>query len=249
MNIENNKICLMQQEAGIGDIIFCQTLAEKYLDEGYNVIWPINDEIISIKDYFNPKINFYPKSQDYPYKDKFLELYESRKYVKTENFIFAPLGYSSLIVNERVMHSKYSICGENWTEWKSKFKINRNLNKENKLFYNVLGLNDTDRYCLVNSNYSTPPTIEHYNVTSAFKDLDTQNLKFIDMKLIDGYTVFDWCKVLENATYIVTVDTCTMYIMELLNMKADKLCCFPRWGNYTITQIHDLFKNYWRYYI
>ena len=42
------------------------------------------------------------------------------------------------------------------------------------------------------------------------------------------YSLFDWCKVFENATEIHTVDTSLSYIFEKLNLKAKRKCLYSR---------------------
>ena len=39
------------------------------------------------------------------------------------------------------------------------------------------------------------------------------------MQFIKGYSIFDWCKVLENATGIYSMDTCINFFIEKLNLK------------------------------
>ena len=63
----NNKICLIHQPAGIGDVFFLQYVVRKYMAMGYHVIWPLKDEILWIKDYILD-IEFCSKQDDFPGK-------------------------------------------------------------------------------------------------------------------------------------------------------------------------------------
>ena len=38
-----SKICLINQPSGLGDIFFSQKIAQKWLDAGYEVVWPVED--------------------------------------------------------------------------------------------------------------------------------------------------------------------------------------------------------------
>lgn len=248
-----NKICLLQQECGIGDVFFSQNIAKKYVQDGYKVIWPLSSYVYNtIPKYLCINgVEYFDRTGDFPLKNKFEELYYSKKITNDENFIFIPIGWSqhvSEVSHERTMTSKYAMCGLNYKQWKDNITINRNREKEEKL-KSLLNIKDGERYCLVNNNFATPPDIQIRDVSSAFNDLDKTNCRFIKMNVIPEYSVFDWCGVIENATYIVTVDTCIMYFMEFLQLKSIKNCCFPRNGKYTVHEIHDLFDTSWTYYL
>ena len=51
----NNKICLIHQPAGIGDVFFLQYVARKYMAMGYHVIWPLKDEILWTNSIYCPR--------------------------------------------------------------------------------------------------------------------------------------------------------------------------------------------------
>jgi hypothetical protein len=47
------------------------------------------------------------------------------------------------------------------------------------------------------------------------------------MKIIDGYSIFDWLEIISNAQYIVTVETASCYLVEYLkynNRLTSKQC-------------------------
>ena len=95
------------------------------------------------------------------------------------------------------MQRKYNaVCAE-WKDWRDYIGFDRNTEKEDELFYNVLGLKDDEDYVYVNRNWQTRPTKELYPGISS--DPETYGCKVIEHGIIDGYSIFDWCKVLENA--------------------------------------------------
>ena len=54
-----NKICLINQPAGLGDILLCQKIANHVIELGYKVIWPVVDQYNYISEYIiNPNIEF-----------------------------------------------------------------------------------------------------------------------------------------------------------------------------------------------
>jgi hypothetical protein len=247
------KTCIIQQECGIGDVFFCQNIAKKYVEEGYEVIWPLSPFVYNtIPEHLCVSgVSYFDNSKDFPFKDKFLELYHNKKIVKDENFILIPLGWSQhveAVKYERTMTAKYAMCGLDYRQWKDDIKIVRNKEREEKL-YSSLGLSKNELYYFTNTIYATPPNIITKNVSSCFNDLNLSSLKHVEMKLLPEFSVFDWCGVIENAQYIITVDTCIMYFMEFLKLKSLKNYCYPRSGRNTVAEIHDLFNTNWTYYI
>ena len=71
--------------------------------------------------------------------------------------------------------------------------------------------------------------------------------KVIEMNLLEGYTVFDWCKVIENANEISIVDTSLNYIIEKLNLKSQKNFLNSRFTPPNFIHIFNLFQNNWNY--
>ena len=65
--------------------------------------------------------------------------------------------------------------------------------------------------------------------------------------MLEGFTIFDWCKIIENASKISIIDTSLNYIIEKIDIKTDNLTCYCRQGEYTYNQISPLFKKPWKY--
>ena len=92
----------------------------------------------------------------------------------------------------------------------------------------------------MNNNFASPP--KHL----VYKDIKvTNNDRIINMDFIYGYTLFDWCKVVENASEIHMVDSGLNYIIEKLTLKTDKLHLYPRWGKLTVYELEGIFKTKW----
>ena len=66
--LRNNKKCLIKQPIGLGDIFYLQKAARTLMSLGYEIIWPVRDDIIWVSEYI-PDINFCKLSEDFPYKD------------------------------------------------------------------------------------------------------------------------------------------------------------------------------------
>ena len=112
------------------------------------------------------------------------------------------------------MLDKYRMLGLPEDMWKT-FKWERNLEKENEL-YNLLVKDEN--YILINSKWSDG------NVT-----IETEStFKRINMDILNGFTLFDWAKIIENASEIHTVSTSNLFLLETLNLKTDKIHIYPR---------------------
>ena len=71
---KNKPLCLINQPAGLGDILLCQKIACHLVNLGYEVIWPVVDYYNFITEYIKtPGITFYNVKDDFPYKDIFLQ--------------------------------------------------------------------------------------------------------------------------------------------------------------------------------
>lgn len=206
-----NKFCLIHHPIGIGDIFFLQFIARKYLTMGYDVIWPIREDIFWIKEYI-PDINFCLESDNFPGK----EYYGKDLVIISPNFVYLGLKNAHMwnMGFDHIMKSKYSALNLDWNSWNSGFIFNRNVEKENELYYNVLGLNDNSKYVFWNNMASVDP-----RVSNVLDDLSF-DYPVVKLKFIDGYSLFDWCKVFENAIEIHTVHTGINYLLDKLNLKA-----------------------------
>jgi len=205
------KTALIKQPIGIGDVFYLQKFASYLKEIGYDIIWPLRDDIIWIKDYVKG-INFCKLSDDFPGKDFY---YGNKFIVKNHDFLFlSPDGFQ--MSGKRIMESKYLLIDLDDKDWYDYFHFERNLAKENDLYYNVLNLQDDSDYVFLNNMASVDVR------TSDVLDGLSFELPVVNLKIIEGYTLFDWCKVFENALEIHTVHTGINYVLDKLNLKAQK---------------------------
>ena len=231
-----DKICLIYQPAGIGDIFYSLGIARHYQKLGYRIIWPVVKEILDIGKQISG-IEFYDWKEDFPKK----EYYDANSLlvIDTEEFVFLPIHKSTEIVGGLVMPSKYDVAKVSSLDWTNNFSWERNIQKENKLYYDILGLQDDESYILLNQNFVTPPRTTIFPI-----NVDTDS-KIISMSYIEEFNVLDWAKVIENASGIVTIDTSIQYMIEKLDNKAEFFYCYLRNGIYTYHQIKNLFSTPW----
>ncbi len=233
----NKKICLINQPAGIGDVFFLQKMIDIYINKGFIVIYPIIPELNFIKDYIKKEnLIFCSIHDNFPYKN----YYNNLKLINEDNFVLIPATYADRFYGGSCMESKYTLINDTYENWQNHFIFERNTIKENQLFYDVLKLNDDTKYTLVSKNWGTPPNYLSKPVYHEFKD------KIVEFDFINGYTLFDWCKVIENAHEISIVDTSINYIIEKLNLKTEKLFLTSRFTPANFSHIINLFNKKWK---
>lgn len=234
--MRHNKKCLIKQPAGIGDIFFLQKAAYFIQNAGYEIIWPIKDQFSFIKNYIQlPYIEFIEESNEFLHKDIYQSVYHI---LNTDDFLYIPFQYADLHYMGCTQRAKYKMIDVDYTDWNKYLNINRNQNKERTLYYDILKLNDSSDYNFINRNYgSFPNYVQKQEVKSNNTLID------IEMRDIEGYSIFDWLYVIENAKNIYTVDTSLLYLIDGLNLRADngELQMWSRINNYT--NITGLFKK------
>ena len=75
---------------------------------------------------------------------------------------------------------------------------------------------------------------------SKFISHDQFDLPVVELQIIEGFTLFDWCKVLEKAKKIYTVNTSINYIIDVLNTSCDEYVIYAHDDN-NKSQIDYLF--------
>ena len=146
------------------------------------------------------------------------------------------------------MAGKYDHVGLDWSDWRDYVLFNRNKEKEDELYYKVLGLNDDSTYVLVNRYWCTRPKIEICDRISVNPD-DYGGAQVVETRHIPGYTLFDWCKVIEKAAGYNFIETAWNYLFEspeLFSKVKDKpMLLHHRWGNWN--EVRYLFNLPWNY--
>ena len=210
---------IINQFQGLGDVFFCEPIARHLYNNGKNeILWPILDEFIWIKEYI-PYINFVKKSEfRFDYENTFFGHIDS-------NTIHVPLRFANPIFRNlhphdysdqyHTMLDKYRMMDLPENMWRT-FTWVRNYEKENEL-YNLLVKNE--KYILINNFWSD-------GVLNISFNEDGRDV--IYMNRINGFSLLDWSKIIENADEIHTVSTSNLYIIESLMLKTDKVYLYPR---------------------
>lgn len=205
------KTVMPMQFFGIGDVIFCITLARRYWLPHAEVVWPVMPHYVEGLNRAYPDIRFVDYSTvDCNWNDK-------TERMVGDTFI-TPLRWSYEITNvpfKDCMKSKYGMYSLDWRQWKDLAQWNRDETKEMELF-NIV--NPTNQPFNLSNKYfrcDSSGHIARINIPStAFR------LPIIEMKTIEGYSIFDWALVMEKASQIHTVSTSIIYLLEILKLRA-----------------------------
>lgn len=205
------------QYFGLGDIIFSMALIEDFIKLGYDIVWDVQSDYVNIQKHF-PHIKFRDK------KDSKINHERKEDRILNDGTRVIPIRWADQILKrpfKDVMRAKYDLYHIDWNRWREVTWV-RDEGAENRLFFEMLKLTLNEEYTLVNRNFRSNQTGKAI--------IDTTGLpgKIIEMQAIEGYTLFDWGKVIENATQIHTVSTSVNYMMEVMELKAKELHLYLR---------------------
>lgn len=194
---------IINQQWGIGDVIFCQTIANRLKSYGANILWPVQDIYTPFAKHF-PNITIVDKS--------LVNIDYSKNYEYEINGTkVIPLRFTDSLCNvpyTDCMKSKYSYFRWDWKDWKKEHGIVRDGIAESRLM-NYLGLNDGEPYNLISEQFTTG------GARNVFITPPDNGYKNVYMKFIEGYTLIDWVTVMQNAATIHAVASSNIYVFEL----------------------------------
>lgn len=203
------KTVLIKQPKGLGDIFFCQKIANKLVSCGHRVIWPVILKYLYIKSYLTNSVEYVDVDGDFDYKSTYVACGKG-EILEQDCIVLSTDGCKELGEAAGVMLSKYRLAGLGHEDWLTYFNFNRNLNREDDLF-KLLKLSQNEKYIVVNRQIGGPGD------ESSWQFEVPSTLRQIEIKEYSTFTIFDWSKVLENATAFYTMETCISYIIEKLN--------------------------------
>ncbi len=200
----------------LGDVIFSMELIKRIVDFSKPVIWGIENHFVEGLQRAYPEIQWV---------DMDLINLGHRKHLFDEvlgTTRIVPIEHSKYLSQREyryVMRSKYDIYGLNWEDWR-KSKFVRTPEREQELF-KVLGIAQGERYNLINMSFRSD--------FSGQVDVKVHNdYKNVNLSLLEGFSLFDWCGVIENAQEIHTVGTSINFIIEQLSLKNDTVYVYMR---------------------
>lgn len=204
---------LVLQPHGLGDAIFCQTLVNSL--EVEHIYWPVTNFKNDLKIAY-PNIIW----TDENFTDIDTEVH---RWKISKNSIVVPIRWSDTIMKvpyKDVMKSKYDMYDLDWRRWKECASWRADF--ANQTLLNSI-IQPPEKYNLVSNLY-----------TGSFKYQATNpnpNLPNVYIKPLPGFSLFDWAQIITNATEIHFVASSNIYLLELLPLKAERICIYKRGSN------------------
>jgi hypothetical protein len=216
---------IINQPFGVGDILFLSPLIANL--EADHIIWPVVDHYYWVKDYIIiPNMQFIKQSE-----------FNINNY---QGYNEVPFQHSHYMVPQAkdCMEAKYMLLEANPEMWRT-LSFTRNKTKEEQL-KQYLNIKPDDKFIFVNNNFAGP----EFNYKIDIK-LQT-NLKIVHQEYIDGFSLLDWCGVLEQADEIHTVSTAVFFVIESLKLEKTPLHLYPRKPlDKDLSPIKTLISNKW----
>lgn len=201
------KVVIPMQFAGIGDVIFCQGIARRWINEGMSVIWPVLPQFVNGLNLAYPDIKF----ADYR---TFNINWRNKTIHNVGNSTVYPLRWTDQIMRvpfSDCMKSKYMFMGMDWQIWKRHAVYKRDIGRELELLKIINP--EGKRFNLIGRHFRSDNSgVVDIAVNNGFENIEIRN--------IPGFSVFDWSTAFETAEEIHTVSTSTLYILCLLNLPA-----------------------------
>lgn len=216
---------IINQPFGVGDVLFLSPLVAQLDVE--HIVWPIVDHYYWVKDYVKINNLTFIKSSEF----------NPSNY---EGYVEVPLQHAHALIPqaEDCMEAKYMLLEADPELWRT-LNFTRNTEKETQL-KQYLNINPNDKFIFVNNNFAGP----EYNYKVDIKP--QTNLRIIHQEYIDGFTLLDWCGVLEQANEIHTVSTAIFFVIEALKLEKTPLHLYPRKPiDKDLSPIKTLISNRW----
>lgn len=205
------------QAFGTGDVIFTQSLVRYFQREGYEIIWPVQPKFVDWYSFAYPSMTFIPDTFIRP------EIFDIKKESVVDGIKILPIRWAESILGREYkyhMVSKYDLFGLDWRIWKDHAYPVRNYPKEAQLM-KLHGVEEGERYNFIHTRFG--------NQGQYVLPIKVNNdLKNVEMKFVDGYSLFDYCSLYENAENIHAVSSGSLYLFEVLNLQCKELHLYNR---------------------
>jgi hypothetical protein len=207
------------QPGKVGDIIICLPIAKYYFDKGYEVIWPVDKNIIDNFIGYIDYVKFVPI--DYLHCGIAKKICIEQEWCNTIIDLSFCLpgsweGRNTTLFQENTLpfdQLKYQIAQVPFEEkWNLQYTSNQT--NENFLYEKYYENLHTKQYIVAHwqgSDYQRKIQLEN-----------TNNMPIIEIKPITK-SVFDWTNILTKATALVLIDSCFANLVEQLNLTQKKI--------------------------
>lgn len=209
---------LVNQPEGLGDIIFSMALVRAMAEEYGDVLWPVRREWVDGLRVAYPDIKFIDRGEckiDYERKD----------WHDWHGLNVWPLRFAHEAINKGhvdFLRAKYEAYKGTWEDWMENGEFEHNEINEIALMGALQIPQRTRGYVLVNQTYKSDETGKI--AMGIFTD---PGQPIVEMRSMSSFSLFDWSKVIINASEIHTVGTSILFLIELLKPKC-KVYVYPR---------------------
>lgn len=212
------KEVVINQPAGLGDILFIEPIYRHFKNQGYDVIAPVNKDLLWIQPYI-PYVQFVDRKK-FDYNSETVEQ-------KDDGRLHIPLRFANPLYRgfkdlhygddrKNWMRDKYLYLGLDEDLWRT---MEFEMGNKCKNLYEELNL--PKYYNLVNQYFGG--SFEKVNIRV------DNNLPTIYLRKLYNYTLLDWMDVIINATNIYTVETSCIYLIEAFKTVAKEIHLYPRY--------------------
>ena len=242
----NVKKVVLNQFFGLGDILFIEPIYRYLHDLGLEVIAPIQDGYIWIQEHIN-YVSFKKMSEYNINYERFEHgllildgnIIEDTLYLPTRfsDQVFRDLKPHDASASRYWMSDKYRVLGLPVEQWET-IKFTRNYEREEKLKQFVLnGVTEYDFY--------NPFFQNSLNINLGLDEIVKGDLPLIKMDKIDGYTMIDWCSIIEGARKVSTVSTSLLYMIQSIYQPGKEYHLYPRLPERSFYTVDDFLPSYW----
>lgn len=235
------KPAIIFQPGMVGDIFFIQKIAKTYAAEGRRVILPVLQKHAWVYDALIMPENIETPILEGPFDFRDEVMFLSDKIALTPiegpNYTYLSLFFSWRYAPKLTMELKYKVAGIEFDDWADHVELKRDLAKEEALFRH-LGLDDGVPYALINENCSSRMIPFPHRAPE----------KEVRLQQVEGYTLFDWCTVIERASRIASVDTSLVLLVEVLKIRDTPLHVVSRYEPPSFRELENILKLDWRFY-
>ena len=252
------KICLINQPAGIGDIMYVIQIGRFFADKGYRVIWPVIKQYQWLSRYIDcdNQINFLVEDDDFPMKDLYLSSHTDIVFAR--DGLYVPLRkstVSSLGSRYPLMLSKYAMVGLTGRSkrWHTAFNINRDQMGEKKVqeYYDYRSSQD---FVFCNTLIGSPdghmmPLQDMRDTVSSIR-ARSKYLRILENEFVKDTTLFDFIGILSSARELHLPNSALAWIAEYLAVKNisredQRRFCYPRDRGNPINDNWNYLKGCW----
>tara|TARA_Y100001954_G_C15794085_1_gene596683 strand:+ start:1274 stop:2062 length:789 start_codon:yes stop_codon:yes gene_type:complete len=230
------KLALVNQPAGLGDVLYTLNIGKKLVEQGYQVLWPLIQQYMWLsKCIYIPGVKFISEDK---IPQNLQNLYRSRysNVIKEKDFAYFPLRY--VLLNQEVgiedlpMLSKYMLADmtkDAFSWWELFGDALVLYPSKGEALFEKKQCGST--YFYVNDLVGSPDGKHLHTVESMNKNI--YKTQIVRNCLEENYSLFDWWLILDKAKEIHTPDTGICFFVDILRncfnlCKSTKFYMYPR---------------------